>query len=318
MAYKKYTRAELTADIRDHFGLADKADNNSKIYKSLNEAVARILQTRRSWHFLEQELVLDVEDSKSGVATFTQGSNLVTWTSGDTPAALDILIDKTTTFITDGYRVVDYSAPTITLDANYTGTTGSKSFSATKAYYALPEDFVAASGPIWSMKEIRNKIHYLPTYEFENVRRSLTHTVGRPKYYTVVNDPTAQASPQATDQLHYLMVYPYMMSRTTIRGKYQMHPQEMDDDTAVPILPREFRPVMMNWARYLTALYLKYDPQLVDRYFRIAAKSIDEMSQFEEYVDEDEADGDRPSGMGFDWPIVGDPSIGDNFNDYGP
>ncbi len=315
MAQKVYTRLNLVSGLRDHFGLQSNTDNNNILIAALDEAVGEIVRKRRSWHFLEQELVIDVGASKTGIATFTQGLATATKTAGDEPAVLDVLVDEDTSNITNGWRVTAFAAPVITLDANYVEASGSKSYTAVVGWFPLPLNFVSMDGPLWDIEELRSKIFYKPPQEFQNIIRSKTITVGRPLFYTVVADPTAELDPQITDRLDYLRVYPYIMDRTTLRGTYQVHPQALDADTAVPILPREFRPVLIDWARWSVSVRLRQEAAIIQSYMIQAQGNLRDMLTEYEYVD-DVPDIPIDARPGFDYPIEGSSSQGDSILDF--
>lgn len=315
MTYNDYTRDALLDGLRDHFGLEVSTDNDNLLIRALDEAQEQIIRKRRSWHFLERPLVVDIGPSKTGTATFTQGSKTAAFVAGTVPAAYDQLVDEDTSNITQGFRVVSYGAPTITLDSNYVQATGLKTYTSVQGYFPLPENFMSMDGPLWDVEDIRSRIHYRPPNVFENIIRNKTVTVGRPIFYTVISDPAIEADPQLVSRRQYLVVYPYVMSRTTLRGLYQVHPQKLDNANAIPILPREFRPVLIDVARWLVAIRLRLEGGIIQSYLQLVTTSITDMLKEHEFSD-DVDDHVGQSGFGFDFPIEGQSSLGDNFQDF--
>lgn len=315
MSYNTYTRSDLLDGLRDHFGLESNTDNDNLLIRALDEAQEQIIRKRRSWHFLERPLVVDVGASKSGTATFTQGAPTAAFAAGTAPAAYDQLIDEDTGNITQGYRVKSYSVPTITLDSNYVPASGLKSYTAVQGYFPLPENFMSMEGPLWDVEDIRSRLQYRPPNVFENIIRNKTITVGRPLFYTVISDPADEVDPQSVDRRQYLVVYPYIMSRTTLRGYYQVHPQSLGNNTDIPILPREFRSVLVDVARWLVAIRLRLEGGIIQSYLQLVQTSLSDMLKEHEFSD-DVDDHVGQAGFGFDFPIEGQSSLGDNFQDF--
>lgn len=318
VSYKDYTRAELATSLREHFGLQSTTDINTILYGALDEAQAELIRKRRTWHFLERPLVVDITGSITGTANFTKGSTAFEVTAGTEPAVRYVIVAESTTSIKGGSVVLTFSTPNGTTDAAFVNSTAglqSLSFTATLAYFELPENFTSMYGPMHDVEDLDTKIKYLPPYKFEEMIRNQPSRVGRPAFYTVVPDPLAEVGPQTVDRKQYLRVYPYMMDQSTLRGTYQVHPQNLDDDTSIPILPREYRPVLIDMARWKVALRMKYEANIVQMYAIQAADSVKDMlAEFSFVDDPDEAE--MHLGLGFDFPVTGSPSQGDSIIDF--
>ena len=318
VSYKDYTRAQLATSLREHFGLQSTTDINTILYGALDEAQAELIRKRRTWHFLERPLVVNIAASGSGTANFTKGSTAFEITAGDEPAVRDVIVAESTTSITGGYLVTSFSSPSGTLDAEFVHATAglqSLSCTSTKAYFELPENFTSMYGPLHDVEDLDTKIKYLPPYKFEEMVRNQPSRVGRPAFYTVVPDPLAEVGPQIVDRKQYLRVYPYMMAQSTLRGTYQVHPQNLDDDTSIPILPREYRPVLIDMARWKVALRMKYEANIIQMYAIQAADSVKDMLADFTFVD-DPDESEMHLGLGFDFPVTGSPSQGDSIIDF--
>ncbi len=315
MSPYNYTRLELVQGLRDHFGLQDTTDINDLLVRSLDEAVGEVVRKRRSWHFLEKPLTVDVGVSKTGTALFTQGSANAALVTGTAPAPFEIIADSETTNIVEGFRVVSYSTPNITLDAKYVPATGTKNFVAAQGWFLLPADFVSMDGPLWDVQDLDTRLQYKSPPTFENIVRSKAGSVGRPSFYTVVPDPrAADEITSGDDPASYLVMFPYMVSRTTLRGKYQAHPDKLEFDTSIPIVPREYRPVLLDWARWSASVRLRMEATIIQSYLIQARESITDMLKEFEYSD-DVDDSVSPT-TNIDLPIEGLPSQGDMFSDF--
>lgn len=318
MSYTSYTRATLEAEVRRFFGIDTNSDNLTVVHAALDQAIQRIIRARPYWHFLEKNLVLDVLGSESVTVTFTQGSasaviSPVAPATGLADFKRHILADEDTTNIVDGYVILaDDGAGNITLDAKYTGTSGAKTCTTTLAFYQLPENFTKIVN-LYDMELVDRKISYLHSPDFDRMVRSRYAGVSGADYYTVVPDPVAEANPQDEDRRPYLMVFPYLMSRTTLRGRYYAQHQALDADNAVPLLPREFRPVIVDLARYYLAMNLGYEGAKMDTIRIEALTSLrDMLENYNFSTDTPETPGMSLGPMYFN-EIEGSPSQGDLF-----
>lgn len=320
MGYKTYTRADMTTEVADYFSINETATNQARIHSSLDRAIQRVIRARPAWHFLERPLAIDVLGSENVTVTFSQGNRSATVSInapavGYTDFIGHVIADEDTDYISNGYLVVDHTigSGNITLAAAYRGTSGAKTCTITKAYFPLPSDFLRICN-LYDLELVDRKLAYLTPADFEyQLRQRYTQVIGA-DYFTVIPDFQPEDTPQTTARLPRLGVFPFIMDRTTLQGKYYVQHQALADDTDVPILPLEFRQVIIDLACYYTATQLGYEGSKMDN---IRIEALTSLKNMLEHYNYSSADTEPPRGMNFG-PlhfdnVQGSPSQGDLF-----
>lgn len=267
MVIPTYNLEDMRSQIRSEFGI-DSTDlaQDQIINQKINEAVASVVRERPNWPWQRKTLSLDVSAKTSVTADFTKGSRSVSNvadSNGDdlTASVRQVLIAGTQPSIGSSYYTVESaSVGSVTLGHQFLGATATgKSSVLATGYIQLPDDFmrIDTATPVENFLT-QDPFQYVSNQDFENFRRqsfasSFNHI------YTVQNDPIGLNSKW------YLAVYPAITELMVIRGNYYMVPPLMQNDTDVPILPINDRPVAMAKAMHLFAR-ARSDPKQ-DAYF---------------------------------------------------
>jgi hypothetical protein len=290
VAFQDYTLANLRDELKVEFGLS--TADNARVVRKVNDAQKWIIRKRNGlWPWQVKELVINVPSKKTGTANFTQDSATVTWVSGtpkpDVPTADREIIsqESVSTDLTEGYMITAFSDPTITIDANYTGTTSTPgNYTVVKGYFQLPDDFQRMLS-VYDMSLQRGRIIQRSAREFEEIRRDQRLAVGTERVYAVTKDPFPEGNVNFSDRL-YLGVYPYIGERKTLRGIYVADVQDMTADGDVPLIPRNNREVIFWVAAWQLALSLKETAQ-AEAYKGLADEALQDMlREYELAVDQ--------------------------------
>ncbi len=281
MAVEAYAHSTLRDRVIDEFGLSKTdADDKAIATSILNEAQSFISSSRPDWPWRIGDLAIDVGASTTGgTGTFTQDSVSVTSVAVVTPVARDILAaSESATRPLEGFLVSAYSPTTATLQSKWRSTTeAAKEFTLVSGWAALPADFARVKTIKMVQDDIEPNLIYKSPLQMKMLKLRSRQIDLNHQFYTVVPDPLA-----AEPIVYYLEFFPYLSDRSLFAGSYWRDVPALSGDSDQPIMPREDRPTLLQFAHWLMSRHLKLDVSRVQDYRITAFSMLKNMSQFYE------------------------------------
>jgi hypothetical protein len=256
------TSQDLVNDIltRGHELADGTSDFDSDVVTYLNRAYLGLLrggseldpEVDEEWWWLRADdqgvLTLNpVEDT--GTVSVTNNSTLITFSSAPTPSVAGRhfkVDDHADVFIISSHTASTTSA---TLESVYTGTTDTAaSFRAMQLDYDLASDVMSLSSSMTSYQDGRMSINGI-NLEVLNGRWPKNEIgSGVPHNFAMIGDQKVRFSHYGGTSSTDLIKIDY---------EYLKLPSDLADDTATPIVPREYRYILADWA--LSFLYSAKD-----------------------------------------------------------
>lgn len=312
MALEEYTLSTIRDETLDEFGL-DTADATLKTKGNsiINLAQAFITMSRPDWPWRMQDLALDVSPSTQGTADLTQDSpTLANVTISPSLAKLDIVsagADLQRPLL--GYVVS--STPTV-LTSNYRGTTeAGASITRSTGFLALPSDFSRLKVARMIQDSAEPRFVYRTPLELKEMKFKARQIDLNHQFYTVIPDPLF-ADVGASSVTYYLEFYPYITDRSLIAGSYWRDTPKLDADTEVPLIPRQFRSVLLLGSQWFLGRHLKVGEERLKEYRMNFYSLLGGMREFYNLSADPGPEPDRIGDSPVDWvmPPPGYPDFG--------
>ena len=142
----------------------------------------------------------------------------------------------------DVFRVSAHTAGSavLTLDSVYTGTTAATaSYRLFKLEYDLPTDCIYITGPMRGYREGNRFVHYIDETKMDSEWPIHELQTGFPHNFTMIDDKKVRfshaGSTGSTDLIRLDFSYVY-------------GPADLANDTAEPLVPRQYRKILADWA----------------------------------------------------------------------
>lgn len=252
MALETYDLKTLRDQLKSEFGIElSDTQKDADILAKINQGVDDIIR-EGPWHFQMKPLALAVAGQGKSTGDLTQGSASianVAAVSGEALAKYDILFVASTLGGAEGYLVTAVTGTTATIDAAYSGATATAAnLVHARAFFSVPSDLKSVH-VLYDTALIFQPLMSVSPYRFELERIAAVSSLGFPNRYTVVQDPLKASTAR------FLGVFPYLTNRTVLRGLYFCEPDKLSNPSDVPLIPRDHRTVLFNWAAWLYALH---------------------------------------------------------------
>lgn len=283
MPLDDFTLDELRDRLRTEFGLDDVVAVNTVIDEKINLAQAWVIQRRPNWPWLRKKFVIDIPVAGSGTIDFTQDSRVASNPVGFTPEIRKVITTESSgSNPTTGYVIdLPYANPNATLDAAWTlATEAARSVRQVEHMFQLPDDFIRLEGPpvLIGADPDTTELRFVSPAQFRVLRYSQVPAILHDIYYTIERDPVD------LEERKYLLVYPFIATRQTIRLMYYRDPPELVGDSDLSIMPRNARAALWWTAAWFVAqAENEEDTQL---YSSNALQSIEAMAKESEFVDD--------------------------------
>lgn len=252
MALETYDLKTLRDQLKSEFGIElSDTQKDADILAKINQGMDDIIR-EGPWHFQLKPLAVSIAGQGKSTGDLTQGSSSVTniaAVSGEALSKYDILFAASALGGAEGYLVTSISGTTATLDASYSGATATTAnLVHAKAFFATPADLKSVH-VLYDTSLIFQPLMPVSPHRFELERIAAVASLGFPNRYTVVQDPLKSSTSR------FLGVFPYLTKRTVLRGLYFCEPDKLSNPSDVPLIPRDHRTVLFNWAAKLYALH---------------------------------------------------------------
>lgn len=220
----------------------------TRIKQIVNDIYKDIL-LQEDWYFLIKRHVFNTASAYDhGTITVTTGSTAFTFSNVATAlgsfVSRKLLVDGGTLDPSAVYRISTHVASEATglLDLEYTNAaTSSASFHVYQDEYDLPTDFLS----LVDFQRYGFELQARPIGPRDMlILKGRDTTAGKPQVYTVLDYDTT-GSPTTQRQL---WVHPYPDRTTRVEVYYRRQATDLTSDSDLPVMPEEFRHVIMDGA----------------------------------------------------------------------
>lgn len=276
MVLEDYNLSRLRDDVLDEFAQGkDDDDLRLKATKFINDAITFICRARKDWPWTVRELAIDVPNSYEVIAGVTNGARLLTNVQNAGGLVRKILVDGDLQgSALHGYLVASENANDIVLHSQWLGADNVlQTLPVVHGWFQLPDDFQKLKVLSASENVTDVEFCYRTPLVFDKIKRERNLVSISNYIYTVKPDPLA------LEARSYVAVYPFITQQMTLYGSYWRSPQKLVQDPDVPIVPRDDRLVVLNFAYWYMSHHLKADSDVKKSYEKRAYDALGLMAQ---------------------------------------